>query len=308
MAEKNTQHSITTYTIKSTDGASQMTFLPERGGSASSLIMPTKNGAKELLFQHDFFWSDDWHDLPGGWPFLFPVCARLERNGQRGVYLYDGKQYTLPIHGFSWFMPWDVIDESEDSITLRLKASTETLRDYPFNFEIILRYHITHGSLSCHQTYINHGHQPMPYYAGFHPYLKTPDLHAGKEHVTVDYRPLKRFKYNEKFTDVIGEQPLFDLPIAITDPNATEQLTLLGEDKEARLHYPDHTTLHMTVEGLEDPNLFPYLQLYTREEKPFFCVEHWMAFPNAMNTVQGVRWLAAGEQETGLLKLWLTEA
>lgn len=307
MAEKNIQHGMTTYTITSKDGSSHMTFLPERGGLGSSLIMPTKNGAKELLFQHDFFWEDNWHDLPGGWPFLFPVCARLERNGQRGLYLYSGKQYSLKIHGFGWFMPWEVADESCDSITLCLKANKQTLLDYPFNFEVILRYHITHGSLSCHQTYINHGNHPMPYYAGFHPYLRTPLLNEGKENVMLDYHPIKRFSYNDTLTDVIGEQALFDLPINITNPKATEQLTLLGENKETRLHYPDHSTLHITAEGLEDPDLFPYLQLYTIKEKPFFCIEHWMSFPNALNTVQGVRWLPPGEQETGLLTLWLTE-
>lgn len=307
MATKNMQHNIEAYTITSADGSSHMTFLPERGGVASSLIMPTKHGPKELLFQHDFFWQDHWHDLPGGWPFLFPVCARLERNSQSGRYLYDGKQYALKIHGFSWFMPWYVIAESHDSITLRLTANEATQRDYPFNFEVILHYHITRDTLSCQQTYINHDHHPMPYYAGFHPYLKTPPLHEGKEQVMLEYHPIKRFEYNNTFTDVIGEQALIDLPTAITHPQVNEQLTLLGDDKEVRLHYPDHSTLHITAEGLEDPDLFPYLQLYTIKEKDFFCIEHWMSFPNALNTVAGVRWLQPGTQEIGVLKLWLTE-
>lgn len=307
MTTKNIQNGIETYTITSKDDSCQMTFLPERGGVASSLIMSTQHGPKELLFQHDFFWQDTWHDLPGGWPFLFPVCARLERNNQPGCYLYKCKQYSLKIHGFSWFMPWDVIAESEDSITLRLKASEATQRDYPFNFEVLLHYYITRNKLSCQQTYINHGDHPMPYYAGFHPYLKTPSPDAGKKQVMLEYHPIKRFQYNDRFTDIIGEQALFDLPVAITHPQINEQLTLLGDDKEVRLHYPNHTTLHITSEGVEDPDLFPYLQLYTIPQQSFFCIEPWMSFPNALNTVTGVRWLQPGCQETGLLTLWLTE-
>ena len=62
----------------------------------------------------------------------------------------------------------------------------------------------------------------------------------------------------------------------------------------------------MAAEGVEDPNLFPYVQLYTMTEKPFFCVEPWMAAPNSLNTAKGCRWLEPGAVEHGVLRLWVT--
>lgn len=307
MAEKKTEHGVTTYTIHSKDASTSMTLLPERGGFGSSLIMPTKNGPREMLFQHDFFWDKEWNDFPGGWPFLFPVCARIGRDGTKGIYLYDGKQYELDIHGFGWHSAWDVVDEAEDSLTIRLRANEETLAMYPFNFDVVLRYHVDEASVTCEQTYTNRGETPMPYYAGFHPYLAMPEPGKGKDAVKLDYKPIRRFKYNEAMTDIVGEQPLFDLPTSITNPDILEQLTYLGEDKEVRLKLPEGLTIHINAEGLDDRNMFSYLQLYTMADKPFFCAEHWMSFPNSINTLNAVRWLTPGESESGFIKLWISE-
>ena len=59
----------------------------------------------------------------------------------------------------------------------------------------------------------------------------------------------------------------------------------------------------MNAGGIDDPSFFSYVQLYTIPEQPFFCVEPWMSFPNAMNTVSGVRWLQPGQTECGILTL-----
>ncbi|WP_304985964.1 hypothetical protein [Coxiella-like endosymbiont] len=42
---------------------------------------------------------------PGGWPFCFPVCARLKRQWKEGVYLFDGTLYQLKIDGFLGIFP-----------------------------------------------------------------------------------------------------------------------------------------------------------------------------------------------------------
>lgn len=302
------QHTIKkteAFTIHSENGLTQATFIPDKGGAASSIIMPGKSGPRELLYLHDFFWDKTLPDLPGGWPFCFPVCARLERQGKRGVYLFDGKLYELPIHGFSWYLPWEVAQCDDHHIELVLSANQKTYPIYPFEFEVRLAYEITNSSLVCRQTYTNKSDKAMPYYAGFHPYFLTPQPGQGKEKVTLQYQPVRRFRYNASLTDLVGEQSLFHLPASITNPEINEQLTMVEKNKEIQLFYPDGDVIHMIAEGVEDADLFSYIQLYTMEQKPFICVEPWMSFPNAMNSVFGVRWLLPGQSEQGLLKLWL---
>ena len=90
-------------------------------------------------------------------------------------------------------------------------------------------------------------------------------------------------------------------------PAINERITRVGEDREAKLRLPDGLTIHLAAEGVEDSDLFPYIQLYTMADKPFFCVEPWMAFPNALNTVAGARWLKPGQSERGMLRVWITQ-
>ena len=303
---KETQYGCDVWTIVSSDGSTKASFVPEKGGIGSSLVMPAPGGPRELLFQHDFFWDRQTAKIPGGWPFLFPVCARLERDGQQGQYLYDGKRYSLPSHGFGPRMPWSANAEGSDTLVLQLTDNDETHSVYPFRFRVALRYRVADGALVCEQTYTNRGHIPMPYYAGFHPYFRTPGPGAGKENVLLDFKPIRAFKYNERLTDLAGEVAVPRLPVPIAEPGINERLTKVGQDKEARLVLPDGLNIHIAAEGVEDPDLFPYIQLYPIPDKPFFCVEPWMAFPNALNTVVGVRWLAPGASERGLLKVWTT--
>jgi galactose mutarotase-like enzyme len=302
MATKSMQHNFAVYTICTPDGKTRASFVPEKGGAGSSFIVPHNQKERELLFLHDFFWQRELHDLPGGWPFLFPICARIERNGIPESYLYEGHVYKLPIHGLGWWNPWEVVDnEQPDRITLALFDNEKTRAHYPFAFEVRLTYYVTHGSLFCEQVYINRGDKPMPYYAGFHPYFLTPELGKGKEEVLVHFDPIKRFVYNERLTDLMGERELPISPISITNPDINEQLMQLGRNKITQLIYPDNFIITMVAAGEKNPNLFPYLQCYTIPNKPFFCVEPWMSFPNALNTVSGVRWLAPGAREKGVL-------
>lgn len=293
--------SLETHTIMSADASVSATFVPERGGAMSSLLMQGQQGARELLFLHDYFWDIESERFPGGWPFCFPVCARL-LNQQ---YQYESQTYPLKIHGFAWRMAWQVEQLDQSSIVLLLRDTAETHVQYPFEFEVRLQYQLDHNRLTCRQTYSNLSDKPMPYYAGFHPYFLTPGVDQGKEKVMLNYQPVKRFVYNDDFTDVIGETELFHLPSPITNPELNEQLTQVGKHKEAILTYPDGDCLHILAEGVEDPDLFPYIQLYTMADKPFFCVEPWMSHPNAMNR-HAARVLAPGQSELGVLHVWLS--
>lgn len=295
---------MTSYHLRSPDGLTQAVVIPEQGGFVSSLRFPFKAGQQEVLFLYDHAMDKNPHTLPGGIPFVFPVCARLSRNGIEGMYLYDGKQYQLKIHGFSWYASWDVVSHSEHHIELILKETDETLVIYPFQFEIRLRFSVMNKKLICEQTYCNkETKRPMPYYAGFHPYFLTPPLGAGKENTTVSFQSKRRLKYNPTLTDIVGDQPVIETPIAITDPSVNEQLSVLSEDKAVILTYPTGDQLKISAYGESDADLFSYLQLYHILEKPFFCIEHWMGFPNAMNSVSGVRWLAPNTSEKAVYEI-----
>ena len=213
MAEKSNYKGNEVYTIVSQSGNTRAAFVPAKGAVGSSIMMPFADGMREILFLHDGFWEkENVFDLLGGFPFLFPVCGRLERMGHPGNYLYQGFTYNLPIHGFSAYSKWDVVDSSDPaSLVMELQENKDTLAIYPFKFKIQLKYTVASGLLTCEQTYVNTDDKPLLYYAGFHPYFLTPLPEEGKEQVMLNFKPTRLFRYNDRLTDLNGEKKLFDL-------------------------------------------------------------------------------------------------
>ena len=304
MARVYTKFGFEFHEIQSEEGRFRMTFVPELGGIGVSLVYKTAHGEKEMLWMHEKFWQGGDACRYGGWPFLFPICGRLERDGIAGAYLYRGDRYLMPIHGVACRQAWRVASEDAHSIRLVLTDSGQTRHEYPFSFEVSLAYRLTGEGLTCEQTYRNTGEHPMPYYAGFHPYFATPRSGEGKEQCRVEFNPEHRYLYNERLTDLTGSAPVLKFPCAVTEPAINEQLHRLPQGiNESRLIIPGAYAVTMSVYGREDASMFPFIQLFTQKEHPFFCIEPWMGAPNTLNTVEGARWLAPGAEESGVLHL-----
>lgn len=295
-------HTFPTFTIATRGGASA-TIVPALGGIVSSLKLPLDGAPRETLFCHDFFWDPDARRTRGGIPFIFPICGRLERDGQADTYLFKRARYTLPIHGFASRMPWRVLHAGRDRIVMGLGDTEETRAAYPFRFELVLSYHIEADGLRCDQTYINRGDAPMPFYAGFHPYFLTPEPRKGKENVKLSFDAVCALAYNERLTDVDGEKPAPRAPVAVTSDAINELLIMAAPQTGGRLSFPDGHSLLVRAWGVERPELFGYLQFYTMADKPFFCIEPWMGHPNALNALTGAQWLAPGEVTHGVFEV-----
>ncbi|MBN2689890.1 MAG: aldose epimerase [Gammaproteobacteria bacterium] len=292
------------YTIKSGDGKSTASFVPAKGGVCSSFIVTHNHKEQELLFLHDDFWKNEpYFDLHGGLPLLFPICGRLERNCHQGNYLYNGTLYNLTIHGFASYMPWQVASCLDDKITLELVDNKDSAAHYPFKFKVLLEYQIRDNGLLCKQTYVNLGDEPLIYYAGFHPYFLTPNPNEGKEDVRLNFNAKKMLRYNDALTDIIGERQKFAVPVSITDPNINEQLAMVADDNTTTLTYPNDLVLSMRAWGESDTYMFPYLQIYTKADQPFICLEPWMGHPNGFNTACGYRIIESGKTDTAYLSI-----
>jgi galactose mutarotase-like enzyme len=290
-----------TVSIASRDNKTRATFVPERGGAASSIIMPSPHGDRELLFLEEAFWDRDSYFLPGGAPFCFPVCGRLHRDEIAGEYLYQGQRYNMGIHGFAWKKAWQVSAHKQNSVTLSLKDDEQTREMYPFSFELSIAYTISNAALKAQLSVKNTGDSNMPYYAGFHPYFATPPG-SQKAKVKLDMKSSHRYQYNSMLTDVMGQLPPLAFPCSVANPTINESLNILKGDNAFTLHYPEGERLTMQVLPKGD-HTFPFTQIYTRDKDPFVCVEQWMSHPNAMNTMNAVRWLAPGAKDRTAMNL-----
>jgi len=307
MATHENINDLDVWTITSADGGTKASFIPELGGIGSSIVMPAAGAPRELLYHHEWFWDRDTDETRGGWPFLFPICGRVMWDGEPDRCNLAGAVREMPIHGFGMRLPWTVEEEGPDALTLALEDSEATQAAYPFRFRIGLSYRVEAGALTARLTVENRGDEPMPYYAGFHPYFLTPPVGGGKDDVRLDFQSNARYRYNDTFTDLAGEEAPPPRPVCVTDESLVDLLALLDEDRKVRLSYPEGYRVGIEVTGEEDAALFPYLQCYTLPEEPFFCAEPWMNYPNTVHRPEKLHTLAPGTAEHANLRLWVEE-
>ena len=99
-------------------------------------------------------------------PILFPVVGRCE-NGTLSV---NGKNYPMELcHGFAPVSEFELLEQSEHTVTLRLVSNAETLRHYPFEFIFDVSYILNEKGLSTVLSVTNPGKDKMLFGIGGHP-------------------------------------------------------------------------------------------------------------------------------------------
>ena len=279
-------------TIQCPDSNTLATFVPEYGALGSSIQMPDKQGnLRELLYIPDSFDLNTIEPIFCGWPFCFPICGRLAPGGR----------YPLGIHGFAQRSAFQVVTQSQNSVSMRLSANDATLAEYPFQFVLTLTYAVSNGRLTCDYAIENCDKVDMPCYAGFHPYFYIDPQRYDKSAVQLHLNPIKQFIYNDTLDQIVGSKPPCDFPVALDQPHINESLFELSENV-CELHFPDGHVLSMQVKDAGSAQYFKYLQLYHIPEAPFFCLEPWMEKPNALNTNEAPM-ISPGNTISGQLKL-----
>lgn len=104
-------------------------------------------------------------------PILFPfVC-----NTGSKKYTAGGVEYTMPTnHGFARDSEFEPVSNDENSIAFRLCHSEETLKVYPYCFELLVKYTASENRVTVENKVINTGDTPMYFYLGGHPAFNCP--------------------------------------------------------------------------------------------------------------------------------------
>ena len=293
------------HTITAEDGLTQASITPELGAWCTSLSMPSHQHSKQLLYQHPSLDQQSGAMLtPAGLRLCFPTCGQLNRQRFLGKYYFGGKIYELPMHGFVWKLPWEIVNATTSQLELVLRDNEITFASFPFQFIAELDFLIYPKVLMCRFTITNRGQWPMPYYAGFNCYLQTANSLADKEKMILNYQPTFSYRYDDEVADMILENDMMiHTPVALTKLPAGELLTRVGEDTTVSLHYPDGDCLYIDAEGVGIDKLFPFVHLEQAGDQPCLGIHSWMGYPNAFNSIHGTRWLQPKSSEQGWVRL-----
>ena len=216
-----------------------------------------------------------WEGNPDFWgkhsPILFPIVGTLKNNS----YQYNEIEYHLSRHGFARDMDFELVDKKENSVTFSIQSSEETLKIYPFIFELQIIYTLDKNSLNIEYKVMNNGKSKMPFSIGAHPAFALPE---NFENYAIQFEKEESLEYYLLEDDLIS--------------NKTKTLEL--QNKLVPLNYQlfkNDALIFKTLESnsvtiLENSNPklrvnfnnFPSLGIWTKMNAPFLCIEPWFGY------------------------------
>jgi galactose mutarotase-like enzyme len=141
-------------------------FLKVSAKASGAELISIKNKNNNL----DYLWQGD----PQFWgrraPVLFPIVGKLKNN----TYRAEGKEFQLPQHGFARDSHFDLVKASAESIFYSLKSSEETLKFYPYQFELNISYTLIQNRLEVKYQVKNSDNKKIWFSIGGHPAFNCP--------------------------------------------------------------------------------------------------------------------------------------
>jgi galactose mutarotase-like enzyme len=247
-------------------------WLTIENGDVRAVI--SRRGAQMLALNiagRDLLWKPDVSIWAQTCPVLFPVIRRTVENRIR----VNGKTYPMPMHGFAAQSVFSVTAADDESCVLTLRDDAQTLRHYPYPFELSIAYRAEDGALAIAISIINKNEAGLlPVNLGFHPGFRWPiEPSLAKADHAIAFKEDAVLTYTRPIDRLVGPERAFltltngvlDLDEDLFRPGG---LLLLGA-RSRRLTYGARGGGGVT---LDYPD-FPELLLWARPGSPFLCIE-----------------------------------
>lgn len=232
----------------------------EFGGELTSVV--SKTTESEFLWQGR---SDIWS---GQSPVLFPIIGRLIDD----EYTLNNKKYSMPKHGFARKLPWRVASEAPTSISLILSENDETLKVYPFCFDLIITYSLKDNTLTVTHEVVNKNSFVMYFSLGAHPAFNCEigDRLIFSENETLDTMKIDLetalllpetcpILKNER--EIVLTEDIFNEDALIFKSVKSKSVTLVSDALKRKIRF--------------SPTDTPYLGIWAKPGAPYVCIEPW---------------------------------
>lgn len=123
----------------------------------------------------EYLWDGDEHFWNRHSPILFPIVCGLWKD----TYRIDGKEYKLSRHGFARDTDFNQIIAGKDRITYALTDTEETMKNYPYHFNLAISYRLEANKLHVIWHVENTDDKTIYFQIGGHPAFRVPGMHKG---------------------------------------------------------------------------------------------------------------------------------
>ncbi len=250
-----------------------------------TVTIANKGAELQSVYHHhnkvEYMWKagPEW---PKKSPVLFPIVGGLKN----GRYVFNGKEYQLPRHGFARDMDFDLLYNDNDTLRFGIRDNDTTLAVYPFHFNFIIEYKLVHNTLSVSYLVENTGAETMYFSVGAHPAFAVPLANnTGYDDYYLEFEQ----------TETTDRWPL--TPEGLIDNNPTPFLNYtmhlpLVKDlfiKDA-IVFKNLASTKITLQSEKTPlglsvefKGFPYLGLWAANNANFVCIEPWYGIADGVD-------------------------
>lgn len=238
----------------------------------------------------NYIWTVDTNYWNKTSPVLFPIVGRLKNDS----YSYKDKEYHLNRHGFARENEFEVVLQNETEVVFSFSSNEETLKVYPFIFELQIIYTLTTTGLLIAYKVINKSVDRMPFSIGAHPaFAMTQNfedytLAFPKEEIFESY-----LLENELFSGKTKTIPSKGNTIPLSYDLFAEDALVFKHLKSSEITvlYKNEPYFKINCKG------FPYLGIWTKANAPFLCLEPWFGHADEKNTTGNI------EEKAGVQKI-----
>lgn len=246
-----------------------------------SIGLTTAGGSFTSIKAHgrEYLWQGDPAVWSGQAPICFPICGGL-RDGR--AMTRSGHEVKLARHGFARKQEWELVEQTDTMIALKLESSSraELLEQYLFPFKIVARYSLEGKRVHVTYEVTNEGTEDMPFFVGGHPAFACP-LDEGESYS--DYK--LRFEAEEaaELCTAVPSTGLIDVENRSANPMQGCDLPLTHElfDFAETIFDVLNSRVVDFVKKDEEKGLrltfsdMPYLIVWGKPEGDFVAVEPW---------------------------------
>ena len=250
--------------------------------SGAELTSVQYNG-KEMLFQGakvldsngNIYWKRQA-------PILFPIVGQL-KNSQTQI---EDKTYEMSQHGFARDMDFEEISKTENEHHYILKYNEETLKKYPYKFELHIIYEIIGDTLTVTYKVKNIDDKTIYFGLGGHPAFNCNynngeyEIAFSEQEDEIEFLKLKNGLIDtEKAQNILQDNKIY-----LKEDTFDNDAVIMKNLKSNKVTLQNHRTNQKILEF--DFTGFPYLALWSKRGAPFVCIEPWQNTADRIDSKQ----------------------
>ena len=201
----------------------------------------------------------------------FPLLGMTPDN----KYRYDGKEYTMNMHGFAQDREFSVSNKGDTFITYELVDDDSTRRQYPWRFSFRLTYALENDSLKTEYNVENRDNKTLFFSVGGHPRYACPISEgSGFEDYYI------RFEKPESVGNIVKSYgPIREIEKHFSDDGKSIKLDYSMFTEGCFCFHPYNSRIIHLQSDKNSRGLYidlggaSHLQIWTKPDAPFLAIE-----------------------------------